>query len=648
IGKTAWALNVARHVAVEEKLPICVFSLEMSREELVDRLLIRQADIDAWKMKTGRLDDKDLSRLSEAMGILAEAPFFIDDTPALSILEMRTKARRLQVEHGLKLIVVDYLQLMRSHRRWDNRVQEVSEISQGLKNLARELKVPVLALSQLSRAVEARGGARPRLADLRESGCLTADTKLMRADTGALVEISKLVGEKDVPLLVLDEWKLKPIKVKKVFPSGKKQTYRLVLKSGREIKASANHPFLSLQGWLRLDQLKIGGRIAVPREMKVQGKKKVSDDRLIVLAHLIGDGCYLKRQPLHYTNSDMGLIKILEKSAQKEFKIKPRLVKQESWYHLYLASEEKLARGRRNPIVKWFDEELGIFNQRSGEKVLPELVFKLNLDQISLFIKHLWATDGCVFVNSKTTGPKVRLYYASKSRTLIDQLQHLLLRLGIITRVGFSKKKGYQPTWSLHVQGKENQELFLNKVGVIGKKAKIVAKAIKVLSKIEANPNNDVIPKEVWLEIEEQRKKLGWTTREFHRKMNWAYSGTQRHGNGVGRKRLAQIAKIIDSERLAQLAKSDVYWDEIKKIEKLGIEEVFDIEVPRHHNFVANDIIVHNSIEQDADVVAFLYREDEDNREVVTCEVSKHRNGPVDSFQMYFNPKRISFFGVKK
>ncbi|MFH1561067.1 MAG: replicative DNA helicase, partial [Patescibacteria group bacterium] len=117
IGKTAWALNVARHVAVEEKLPICVFSLEMSREELVDRLLIRQADIDAWKMKTGRLDDKDLSRLSEAMGILAEAPFFIDDTPALSILEMRTKARRLQVEHGLKLIVVDYLQLMRSHRR---------------------------------------------------------------------------------------------------------------------------------------------------------------------------------------------------------------------------------------------------------------------------------------------------------------------------------------------------------------------------------------------------------------------------------------------------------------------------------------------------------------------------------------------------
>jgi len=179
IGKTALSLNIARHVSVEEKLPVCFFSLEMSREELVDRLLIRQADIDAWKMKTGQLNEDDLSSLSEAMGVLAEAPLFIDDTPAQSILDMRTKARRLQIEEGLKLIVVDYLQLMRSHRQWDSRVQEVSEISQGLKNLARELKVPVLALSQLSRAVEARGAARPRLADLRESGSIEQDSDVV-------------------------------------------------------------------------------------------------------------------------------------------------------------------------------------------------------------------------------------------------------------------------------------------------------------------------------------------------------------------------------------------------------------------------------------------------------------------------------------
>ncbi|MDP2632562.1 MAG: replicative DNA helicase [Candidatus Curtissbacteria bacterium] len=178
LGKTAFVLNIARAVAVDEKIPVGIFSLEMSQEELVDRVLVRQAEIDAWKLKTGKLDEDDFTKLSEAMGVLAEAPLFIDDTPGISVLEMRTKARRLQVEQGLKLIIVDYLQLVRG-RQTENRVQEVSEISMGLKNLARELKVPVIAVSQLSRAVEVRGGQRPRLADLRESGSIEQDADVV-------------------------------------------------------------------------------------------------------------------------------------------------------------------------------------------------------------------------------------------------------------------------------------------------------------------------------------------------------------------------------------------------------------------------------------------------------------------------------------
>ncbi|MBI2020222.1 replicative DNA helicase [Candidatus Daviesbacteria bacterium] len=177
-GKTSMALNIAQHVAVNATLPVGIFSLEMSQEELVDRLLVGQADIDAWKLKTGRLDEKDFDRLSLAMGELAEAPIFIDDTPGISISEMRTKARRLQVEHGLKLLIVDYLQLIRG-RNLENRVQEVSEISQQLKNLARELKIPVLAISQLSRAVEQRGTRKPQLADLRESGAIEQDADVV-------------------------------------------------------------------------------------------------------------------------------------------------------------------------------------------------------------------------------------------------------------------------------------------------------------------------------------------------------------------------------------------------------------------------------------------------------------------------------------
>ena len=178
VGKTSLALNIAQHLSVNEKIPVGYFSLEMSREELVDRLLVAQADIDAWKLKTGKLDEEDFTKLSNAMGELAEANLFIDDTPALSILEMRTKARRLQVEQGLELLIVDYLQLARS-RNLENRVQEVSEISQGLKNLARELKIPVLALSQLSRAVEQRGNRKPQLADLRESGSIEQDADVV-------------------------------------------------------------------------------------------------------------------------------------------------------------------------------------------------------------------------------------------------------------------------------------------------------------------------------------------------------------------------------------------------------------------------------------------------------------------------------------
>ncbi len=179
LGKTAFALGIAQNLAVKVKMPVGFFSLEMSKEELVDRLLVAQADIDAWRLKTGRLSEEDFSKLSEAMGQLYEAPLFIDDTPALSILEMRTKARRLMAEHGLKLLVVDYLQLMRSVRSLENRVQEVSEISMGLKNLARELKIPVLAVSQLSRAVEQRGKKRPQLADLRESGSIEQDADVV-------------------------------------------------------------------------------------------------------------------------------------------------------------------------------------------------------------------------------------------------------------------------------------------------------------------------------------------------------------------------------------------------------------------------------------------------------------------------------------
>jgi replicative DNA helicase len=181
MGKTSFSLNLAENAAIEFKIPVAVFSLEMSKDQLVDRLLSSQAGVDSWKLRTGNLSDEDFPKIGYAMGVLSEAPVFIDDSPGGNIMEIRAKARRLQMEHGLGLIIIDYLQLMSGHSRSSdgNRVQEISEISRGLKGLARELDVPIIALSQLSRAVEHRDDKRPQLSDLRESGSIEQDADVV-------------------------------------------------------------------------------------------------------------------------------------------------------------------------------------------------------------------------------------------------------------------------------------------------------------------------------------------------------------------------------------------------------------------------------------------------------------------------------------
>lgn len=182
MGKSSLALNIAANVAISQKMPVGIFSLEMSKDQLVDRLIVSEAKIDSWKMRTGNLGEEDFVKIGQAMGSLSEAPIYIEDTPNLSVMEIRTKARRLQAEYGVGLIVIDYLQLMEgrySSGGEANRVQEISDISRGLKALARELTVPVLALSQLSRAVEQRHPRIPQLSDLRESGSIEQDADVV-------------------------------------------------------------------------------------------------------------------------------------------------------------------------------------------------------------------------------------------------------------------------------------------------------------------------------------------------------------------------------------------------------------------------------------------------------------------------------------
>jgi replicative DNA helicase len=294
MGKTAFALGIAAHAAMDAGHPVLFFSLEMSHSEITQRLLCSEARVDATRVRNGRLVESDWPKISQAVGRLGEAPLFIDDNPALTIMDIRGKARRLKSkEGGLGLIIVDYLQLMSGRQNAENRQVEISEISRGLKILARELEVPVIALSQLSRNLEMRADKRPMLADLRESGCMPASTRLLRADNGQEVTLGELVLSQEQPLVwsLDDHWKLVPRRVVKAFPSGVKPVFRMQLASGTGVEATSNHPFRALEGWVPLEELSVGDHLAVPRRIpEPTTSTSRADDELVLLGHLLGDG----------------------------------------------------------------------------------------------------------------------------------------------------------------------------------------------------------------------------------------------------------------------------------------------------------------------------------------------------------------------
>ena len=640
MGKTSAVMNMAENAAIRFNIPVAVFSLEMSKEQLALRLLCSQSEVGLHKVRTGYLGNEDWPRLTTGAGLLTAAPIMIDDSPAQSVLEIRAKCRRLKAENKLGLVVIDYLQLMRSSTPAENRVQEISQISRGLKGLAKELGVPIIALSQLSRAVEQRGGGgRPQLSDLRESGCLTADARVLRADTGAEFTMGELLasGERDIPVWTIDDaFRLVQGTMTHVFPSGEKEVFEMRLASGRSIKASANHPFLTFDGWRRLDQLATGVKLAVPRRISdPTNQQEWPEAELVMLAHLIGDGCVAPRQPIHYTSADEANLSAVAQAAQ-HFGITPRRVAQGSWSHLYLPAPDKLTHGKRNPIAAWLDR-FGLYGKRSYEKFIPKPVFALPLDQVALFLRHLWATDGCVFAGSKQS----RIYYATTSEQLAEGVRLLLLRFGIQSRLKATRKAAYRTCFQLHITGRESQLRFLQDIGVHGARAVKADAVLEFLSGVRENTNLDTIPVEVWQQVRTSMAQRRVPGRALQAAVGSAYCGSTFFRHAPSRERMMTVATALADPELHVLAESDLFWDAIVSIESLGVQPVFDATVPGTHNFIANGIVTHNSIEQDADVVIFVYREvvykpDTPEPGKAQLIIAKQRNGPTDDVDMTF------------
>ncbi|MDJ1176868.1 replicative DNA helicase [Roseofilum capinflatum] len=413
VHNTSFALNIANNIAQSSHLAAAIFSLEMSKEQLALRLLSSEATIESNRLRSGRISQTEWEPLIEAQTNLSELPIYIDDTANTTVTQMRSQVRRLQAEQGqLGLVLLDYLQLMEGSS--DNRVQELSKITRQLKGLARELNVPVIALSQLSRSVESRTNKRPMMSDLRESGCLAGDTLIPLADEGIEVPIQNLLGcsHFTVWAVNLENLKIEKAIVTKVFSTGIKPVFRLTTALGRKIQATSNHPFLTIDGWKRLDQLEIGSYIALPRILPSLKHSSMSDKHLA----------------------------------------------------------------------------LSLYPSPTGEGLSP-----------------------------------------------------LLLR----------------------------------------------------------------------------EKGLG------------------------------------DEGQRSTLANSEIYWDRVVSIEACGEAEVYDLTVPGYHNFVANNIVVHNSIEQDADLVIMLYRDeyynpDTTDRAIAEVIITKHRNGPTGVVKLLFDPEFTRFRNLAK
>ncbi|MEI2638877.1 MAG: replicative DNA helicase [Microthrixaceae bacterium] len=579
MGKTAFALGLASHAAKIEK-PVLFFSLEMSHLEITQRLIASEARMDSKRLRTGNLTDADWTKITKAIGRLGEGQLWIDDNPALTVTEIRSKARRLQdhLDEPLGLIVVDYLQLMSGRSNAESRQIEVAEISRGLKVLARELEAPVVALSQLSRQLEQRSDRRPMLADLRESGCLTADTRLMRADDNTEVTLGELMasGEQDVAVWSLsDDWRLVPAILTHAFSSGRKEAFRMRLASGREICATANHPFRGVDGWRRLDELSVGSRIAVPRR--------------------IDSPETLNAQP----SSD--------------------------------AAE--------------------LTDQAMAQGTVPAEVFGLGAEHLANVMSHLFGRIGSLSVGKLRGGTLVRLTASSSKRRLLSDIQMLLLRFDIQARVTTTGGKGRR--WRLSIHGVEHQRRFLELIGIHGERGRETDAALAAIAGTRSNPNVDTIPSEVKDIVVRALEDIDMTQRELAEAIGEQYCGgyflgTDTRPRSSSRTRLARIAEATGSKTLGALAESDVLWDQVVEITSIGEQDVYDATVLGTHNFIANGIVAHNSIEQDADVVMFLYRDqvyhpdtpDQDMAEVI---IAKHRAGSTGTVRLVWHDYCTTF-----
>ncbi|WP_421621771.1 replicative DNA helicase [Alkalilimnicola ehrlichii] len=635
VHNTTWAMNIVEHAAMKQEAPTAVFSMEMPGDSLAMRMLSSLGRVELQRIRSGRLEDDDWPRLTSTLSLLSQAKLFIDDTPGLSPSEMRARARRLKREHGLGLIVIDYLQLMQLPGAKENRAQELSEISRSLKGLAKELDVPVIALSQLNRSLEQRPNKRPVMSDLRE--CVTGDTRVLLAD-GQRVPIRDLVGQTPEVISVNAEGRLEPAKTDLVWSVGVRPLLQVRLASGRTIRCTPEHRLRGLWDWKEARDIRVGDRLGIARELPApKVTKRWAEHELVLLAHLVGDGSYIKGQPLRYTTASEANSEAVSRAAEAMGSTVTRHPGRGQWHQLVISGNGN--RWHPQGVGKWL-KQLGVFGQRSREKHLPQEVFQLDNDQLALFLRHLWATDGSI---TQGSAGRPRIYFSTASRHLIQDVAALLLRFGIVGRTKHITHGDGEGWFTLDISGAVQQQRYLEKIGAFGHQAHNARRALQHLRGLVENTNVDTLPEEVFNYIRERMREEGITHRQMAALRGTAYGGSAHFTFSPSRETLLSYADILNDQRLRMLANQHVFWDRVVSVEPAGEEEVFDLTVPGNACWLADGIVSHNSgaIEQDADVIVFIYRDevynpDTPEKGVAEIIIGKQRNGPIGTVKLTF------------
>jgi replicative DNA helicase len=497
--------------------------------------------------------------------------------------------------------------------------------------------------------------------------CLAANSEIVLAD-GSLVTIEEIYHRRQGQLLTLNQdWKFKITNPSNFIDDGIKPVFRVTTKLGRYIETTLTHPYLTIQGWQQLSQLKLGDKIAIPRKINIVGTGTLPNHKVKLLAYLIGDGCLTKHHPLFLNNSpllqkdfvqsvtnfkgvkirhktsrrtktssldvieDLKFIRIhrtifancikkvtesnnlYDKKLDKllrvhssfvcDYKQKNCITTKQNFDNLYriLQVDDQqltyyeivsISNSGENPLKTWL-QELGLWGKNAYNKTIPSIIFELQPQLLSLFLNRLFATDGWIYVSKNE---QVKLGYCSLSRSLARQIQHLLLRFGIVASLkkNFLKYKSYyRITWQINIADAQSIKIFVNEIGIFGKET-VIDLARKALVRERYKTNCDLILMQIGQQIAFYKKNKVWTDIEKIAGIK-SYDNLHFNKQVLLQNQLFKSALTLDDLSLEPLATSEVYWDKIASIEYTGEQQVYDLTIPETHNFVANDICVHNT-----------------------------------------------------